>query len=71
MKSEKQEACCKSCAYFIEMEPDHTRLFPDRYGCDLHKLYDGEVSEPHWQSCPEHLSLISKSRIDKLNELGI
>jgi hypothetical protein len=53
------------------MEPDHTRLFSDRYGCDFHKLYDGEVSEPHWQSCPEHYSTISKSRSDKLKQLGI
>lgn len=53
------------------MEPDHTRLFYDRYGCDLHKLYDGEVSEPHWQSCPEHQSTISKIREDKLKQIGI
>ena len=71
MKSEKQEVCCKNCAYFIEMEPDHNRLFSDRYGCDLHKLYDGEVSDPHWQSCSEYQSHISKSRSDKLKQLGI
>ena len=71
MKSEKQEVCCKNCAHFIEMEPDNTRLFSDRYGCDFHKLYDGEVSDPHWQSCPEHYSNISKSRNDKLKQLGI
>jgi hypothetical protein len=53
------------------MEPDHSRFFSDRYGCDLHKLYDGEVSDPHWQSCPEHQSTISKIREDKLKELGI
>ena len=66
-----KEKCCANCAYFIEMEPDHTRLFSDRYGCDLHKLYDGEVSNPHWQSCPQHYSNISKLRNDKLKELGI
>jgi hypothetical protein len=71
MKPERQEVCCKNCTHFIEMEPDHTRLFSDRYGCDFHKLYDGEVSEPHWQSCPEHYSTISKSRSDKLKQLGI
>ena len=71
MKSEKQEVCCKNCAHFIEMEPDNTRLFSDRYGCNLHKLYDGEVSDPHWQSCPEYQSHISKSRNDKLKQLGI
>jgi hypothetical protein len=71
MKAGNQEVCCKSCAHFIEMEPDHNRLFSDRYGCDLHKLYDGEVSHPHWQSCPEHQSHISKSRSDKLKQLGI
>ena len=71
MKSEKQEVCCKNCAYFIEMEPDYNRLFSDRYGCDLHKLYDGEVSDPHWQSCTEYQSHISKSRSDKLKQLGI
>jgi hypothetical protein len=53
------------------MEPDHTRLFSDRYGCDFHNLYNGEVSYPHWQSCPQHQSFISKSRSDKLKELGI
>jgi hypothetical protein len=70
MKSEKQ-GVCKTCAHFIEMEPDHNRLFSVRYGCDFHKLYNGEVSDPHWQSCPEHYSTISKSRSDKLRELGI
>ena len=43
MKS-KEEGCCKNCAYFIEMEPDNNRLFSERYGCNLHKLYDGEVT---------------------------
>lgn len=27
------------------MEPDKNRLFPDRWGCNLHKLYNGEVRE--------------------------
>jgi hypothetical protein len=70
MKS-KEEGCCKNCAYFIEMEPDNNRLFSERYGCNLHKLYDGEVSHPHWQNCPDHQSNISKQRNDKLKELGI
>ena len=71
MKSEKQEVCCKNCAYFIEIEPDNTRLFSDRYGCNYHKLYDGEVSDPSWQSCPQHYSNVSKLRNEKLKELGI
>lgn len=66
-----KEVCCNNCSYFIEMEPDYTRLFSERYGCNLHKLYEGEVSDPHWQSCPEHQSIISKLRIDKLKQLGI
>jgi hypothetical protein len=63
--------CCRSCAYFIEMEPDHSRLFSDRYGCGLHGLYDGEVSDPSWQSCPEWQTPESKLRNDRLEELGI
>ena len=70
MKS-KEEGCCKNCAYFIEMEPDNNRLFSERYGCNLHKLYDGEVSLPRWQNCPDYQSTISKQRSDKLKELGI
>jgi len=53
------------------MEPDHSRLFSDRYGCGLHRLYDGEVSDPSWQRCQDWQSLISKLRIDRLGELGI
>lgn len=67
----KEKDCCKTCTHFIEMEPDYSRLFSDRYGCNLHKLYNGEVSDPHWQSCPEYYSNISKSRSDKLEKLGI
>lgn len=66
-----RELCCKNCAYFIEMERDNSKLFPDRYGCDFHKLYDGEVSDPLSQCCPQHYSYISKLRNDKLNEIGI
>ena len=66
-----KEICCSNCAHFIEMEPDNDRLFSHRYGCNYHKLYDGEVSDPHWQSCPQHYSNISKLRNDKLKELGI
>jgi len=53
------------------MEPDHSRLFSDRYGCGLHRLYDGEVSDPSWQSCPDWQSTESKLRSDRLAELGI
>jgi hypothetical protein len=67
----KEKNCCKTCAHFIEMEPDRSRLFPDRWGCDFHKLYNGEVSDPHWQSCPEHQSIISKVREERLKELGL
>jgi len=63
--------CCRSCAYFIEMEPDHSRLFSDRYGCGLHMLYDGEVSDPGWQRCKDWQSPASKLRSDRLGELGI
>jgi hypothetical protein len=66
-----REICCKTCGHFTTMDPDHTRLFPDRYGCELHRLYNGEVSDPNWQSCPEHQTKISKMRSDKLKELGI
>jgi len=69
MKEERP--CCKSCAYLIEMEPDDSRLFSYRYGCDLHKLYDGEVSDPHWQSCPRHQTTLSKKRDDQLSKLGL
>jgi hypothetical protein len=68
----KEKNCCKTCAHLIEMDPDLSRLlFPDRWGCDFHKLYNGEVSDPHWQSCPEHQSIISKVREERLKELGI
>ena len=69
MKEERP--CCKSCAYLIEMEPDDSRLFSYRYGCGLHKLYDGEVSDPHWQRCPDHQTSLSKKREDKLRKLGL
>jgi hypothetical protein len=26
---------------------------------------------PHWQGCPEHQSIVSKLRSDKLEQLGI
>lgn len=67
----EKEKFCANCVHFIEMEPDYNRLFSDRYGCNYHKLYDGEVSDPRWQSCPQHYSNISKLRNDKLKELGI
>jgi hypothetical protein len=66
-----KDICCHNCTHLIKMEPDKKRLFPDRWGCNLHKLYNGEVSDPHWQSCPEHQSTISKVRENKLKELGI
>lgn len=49
-----KEICCHTCAYLIIMDPDKTRLFEDRWGCDYHKLYDGEVSDIRWQSCDSH-----------------
>jgi hypothetical protein len=64
-----KDICCHTCAYIIIMEPDKSRLFEDKWGCTFHNLYNGEVSDPHWQSCPEHQSIISKLREDKLNKL--
>jgi hypothetical protein len=69
MKEERPR--CYSCGHFIIMEPDNSKLFSDRYGCGLHKLYDGEVSDPHWQSCPDHQTSLSKKREDKLRKLGL
>jgi hypothetical protein len=67
----KEKNRCRTCVHLIEMEPDHSRLFRDRWGCDFHKLYNGEVSDPYWQGCPEHQSIVSKLRSDKLEQLGI
>ena len=67
----KRESSCWTCAHLIKMEPDSSRLFPDRYGCEYHRLYDGEVIDPHWQGCPDHQSAISKLRSDRLGQLGI
>lgn len=66
-----KEICCHTCAYLIIMEPDKSRLFEDRWGCDYHKLYNGEVSDTRWQSCDSHITSIAKVREDKLKELGI
>jgi hypothetical protein len=53
-----KEICCKNCAYLIIMEPDKSRLFEDKWGCTFHNLYNGELCDPHWQSCPEHQSIL-------------
>jgi hypothetical protein len=53
------------------MDSDKSRLFEDKWGCTLHNLYNGEVSDTMWQSCDSHITSIAKVREDKLKELGI
>ena len=67
-----KEKCCANCSHFEKRDNIESFYWSsDRYTCKFHKLYDGEVSDPHWQSCPQHYSNISKLRNDKLKELGI
>ena len=66
-----KDICCHTCAYLIIMDSDKSRLFEDKWGCTLHNLYNGEVSDTMWQSCDSHITSISKVREDKLKELGI
>ena len=66
--------CCKNCFYVRSWE-DKNYFFQRRWGCDYHKLYDGEVSHPDSQSCDKHITpwimAIQRRREDRLKELGI
>jgi len=65
-----REENCANCAHF-EKKDDVIPLYwsTKRYICNFHRLYNGEVCDPLSQYCPQHYSIISKKRDDKLNEL--
>ena len=66
------EKCCANCSHFEKRDNIESLSWDSqRYICNFHKLYNGEVCDPLSQYCPQHYSNVSKLRNDKLKELGI
>ena len=67
------KSCCKNCFYFTSREVKSHPLSEHRpiYGCKLHNLNSGEVNSPEEQRCESWISIISGSRNEKLEYLGI
>jgi hypothetical protein len=67
-----REKNCANCAHFEKKDYNESLNWSsDRYICNFHKLSNGELCDPLSQGCPQHYSIISKLRDDKLEELGI
>ena len=68
-----KEKCCENCLYFEKIQSKYHYYTEVKYNCTLHKLYNGEVREPHDQFCgDEHwISSKVKTRIENLEKLGI
>jgi len=64
---DQSKICCTNCAHIVNTEETPTRS--KGYGCNLHKLYNGEVSMPEWQSCESFFSNLAKLRNDKIDTL--
>lgn len=68
-----KEKCCKNCFYLTSKESKDFPLsdYHTKYGCELHKLYDGEVRWPKEQRCDHWTSIVSGNRNLKLESIGI
>jgi hypothetical protein len=62
---------CIDCFYLTKEESKEFPLsdYHTKYGCKLHQLFNGELSDPHWQKCEDFLSVKSGLRNIKIEQI--